>query len=127
MTYPEHVHAQQHLLADVAARIAAGTGDPAELHAAFLIARVYCEGGEAVGFRALGSPGAGVIPVYTSVEQLSLARGTVPWFATTGRDLLDLLPPGYDVLLDPAGLAPLRLRPSVLSSRIVVDVQSGAA
>ena len=104
-----------------------GTADAAELYACLLAARVYCEGSEAVGFRALGSPGSGVIPVFTSLEQLSLARGRGKWFVTTGRDLLELLPPGYDVLLDAAGVAPLRLRPAALSRRVVVDVQSGAA
>lgn len=121
------MHAQQRSLADVAAGVAAGTATPAELHAAFLAAEVFCEGGTTVGFRALGTPGAGVIPVFTSLDQLALARGPVRWFSTTGDDLLGLLPAGYDLLLDAAGPAPLRLRPAALTRRVVVDVRSGGA
>jgi hypothetical protein len=102
-------------LGDVAADVAAGRGAPADLHAAFLAATVYCERGDEPAFRALGMRGAGVIAVFSSPEQLALARGTVGWFALTGADLLDLVPRGYDLLLDPGGEAPLRLRPAALA------------
>ena len=114
-------------LADVAAAVAAGTADATELHAAFLAATVWCERDRDAGrpgFRALGEPGAGVVPVYSSVEQLALARGTVAWFACTGADLLTELPAGYDVLLDMGGTSPLRLRPDVLRRQVVIDVQT---
>ena len=51
------------------------------------------------------------MPVFSSVEQLALARGPVGWFSTTGADLLAQLPAGYDLVLDIAGQHPLRLRP----------------
>jgi hypothetical protein len=107
------------------AEIAADTPpDPAALHAAFLAATVYCERGDRPGFRALGEPGAGVVPVFSSIEQLALARGTVDWFATTGADLLSELPAGYDLLLDMGGPAPLRLRPSALRRQVVIEVDA---
>jgi hypothetical protein len=114
-------------LADVARDVAAGSATPADLHAAFLAATVYCERGAAPGFRALGAPGAGVVAVYSSEEQVALARGTVPWFALTGNDLLDQVPDGYDLLLDPGGAAPVRLRPAALVRRVSVDVEREAA
>jgi hypothetical protein len=112
-------------LADVVADAGAGRAGAAELHAAFLAATVYCERGERPGFRALGEPGSGVIPVYTSVEQLALARGTVGWFACTGADLLTELPAGYDLLLDMGGPAPLRLRSAALGQRVAIEVDTG--
>lgn len=78
---------------------------------------VFCERGADPGFRALGAPDAGLVPVFSSVEQLALARGAVPWFSMTGADLLDQLPPGYDLVLDIAGPGPLRLRTGALTVR----------
>jgi hypothetical protein len=111
-------------LADVARDVAEGDATPADLHAALLASTVYCERGTAPGFRALGAPGAGagVVPVFTSPEQLALARGTVPWFSLTGGELLDLLPEGYDLVLDLGGRSPLRLRTAALERRIVVEI-----
>lgn len=110
-------------LADVAADVALGDAGPHELHRAFLDSVVYCERAGGPGFRALGPAGAGVVPVFSSPEQLALARGTVEWFAVTGAQLLDLLPAGYDLLLDLAGPAPLRLRPSALTARTALDLR----
>lgn len=92
------------------------------MHAALLTAVVYCERGPRPGFRALGVAGSGVVPVFSSVEQLALARGTVPWFSMTGADLLDQLPEGYDLVLDIAGPSPLRLRADALTARITVSL-----
>lgn len=109
-------------LASVARQFAAGTATAHQLHDAFLSANVFCEAGETPGFIALGEPGTGVIPVFTSEAELALARGAVAWFSTTGADLLGLLPDGYDIALDMAGDTPLRLRPSALRRATVVDV-----
>jgi SseB protein N-terminal domain len=114
-------------LADVARDVTADAATPADLHAAFLAATVYCERGDEPGFRALGAAGEGLIPVYSSPEQLALARGTVPWFALTGSELLDLLPAGYDLLLDQGGPAPLQLRPAALVRRVSIDIEREAA
>ena len=104
-------------LADTARNVARGVADSRQLHDALLTAVVFCERGDAPGFRALGAPHAGVVPVFSSVDQLALARGAVPWFSMTGADLLDQLPPGYDLVLDIAGPAPLRLRTGALIVR----------
>lgn len=110
-------------LADTARDVALGVADSRLLHEALLAAVVFCERGADPGFRALGRPHAGVVPVFTSPEQLALARGTVPWFSMTGADLLDQLPPGYDLMLDIAGPAPLRLRTAALTTRPVVSLE----
>jgi hypothetical protein len=114
-------------LADVARDVPAGAATPADLLAALLASTVYCERGDQPGFRALGAAGQGLIPVYSSPEQLALARGTVPWFALTGSELLDLLPAGYDLLLDQGGNVPLRMRPAALTRRVSIDLEREAA
>lgn len=92
-------------------RLLAGEGDPPALLAALIAARLYCERPEQVGFAVLGPAGGGVVPVFTSEEQLALfTRGAGDWFATDGGDLLRLLPPGYDIAIDLAGPQPVRLR-----------------
>ena len=111
-------------LADVARDVAHGAGGgPRHLHETFLAATVYCERAEHPGLRALGAAHAGVVPVFSSPEQLALASGAVPWFSVTGAELLGLLPAGYDLVLDLAGPAPLRLRPGALTARAVLDVR----
>ncbi|HEX3816168.1 MAG TPA: hypothetical protein VHX59_25295 [Mycobacteriales bacterium] len=94
---------------DVARDVALGAAGPGELRRVLRAATTYCERGARPGFEALGRPGAGAICTFTSPEQLAFARGTVPWFSLPGGDLLDLLPAGYDLLLDLGGEAPLRL------------------
>jgi hypothetical protein len=118
--------AQAPVLADTLRDAAAGVAGPADVHAAFLGATVYCERGRAPGFRALGAAGAGVVPVFTSPEQLALARGTVAWFSLPGAELLDLLPDGYDLVLDIGGDTPLRLRPAALDRRLLVEAEAAA-
>lgn len=96
-------------LADTARDVALGLADSRRLYETFLAATVYCERGPDPGFRALGASEAGVVAIFSSVEQLALARGPVGWFSTTGTDLLSQLPAGYDLVLDIAGPHPLRL------------------
>ncbi len=122
--YAGYVLAHAPSLADVARGVARGATQPADLLEAFLAATIYCQRGSVPGFRALGSPRAGVVPVFSSPEQLGLASGTVPWFAMTGADLLDQLPPGYDLVLDIAGPSPLRLRAAALRARPVVGLRA---
>ena len=122
--YAEHVLAHAPSLADVARDVALGAVPPARLHEAFLTATVYCQRGSGPGFRALGAPRAGVVPVFSSPDQLALASGTVPWFSMTGADLLDQLPAGYDLVLDIAGPGPLRLRIAALSARPAVGLRA---
>jgi len=109
-------------LADVARDVSVGAASPQQLHRAFLDSVVYCERGETPGFRALGAPRAGMIAVFSSPDQLALARGAVGWFSLAGADLFDLMPPGYDLVLDMAGPTPLRLRPGAMTRRAALDV-----
>jgi hypothetical protein len=122
--YAEHVLAHAPSLADVARDVALGAAPPSRLHEVFLSTVVYCERGANPGFQALGAPRAGVVPVFSSTDQLALARGTVPWFALTGADLLNQLPAGYDLVLDMAGPAPLRLRSGALTARPALDLRA---
>ncbi len=110
-------------LADVAHDVAAGAATAAELHDVLLATTVYCERGVRPGFEALGRPGDGAVCIYTSPEQLAVARGAVPWFSLTGADLLDLLPAGYDLLLDLGSQTPLRLAVSALDRLVSIEVE----
>jgi SseB protein N-terminal domain len=109
-------------LGEVALAFAAGEADAHAVHEAFLRATLWCEAGDQPGFQALGTPGAGMVPVFTSETELARARGAVRWFSTTGADLLDLLPEHYDVVVDIAGEAPLRLRPAALRRTVVAEI-----
>jgi hypothetical protein len=71
---------------------------------------------------AFGVPPDAVVPVWTSEVELARSIGAGSWFSTTGADLLDLLPDGYDLVLDPDGDAALRLRPSALRRAPAVTV-----
>ncbi|MFI6708022.1 SseB family protein [Nonomuraea sp. NPDC050478] len=74
---------------------------------AFLRTRLYCQATESPGVVAVGPPGAGLVPAFTLPEALAAfaAAGkdeTEPrFFSATGKDLLDLIPEGYGVLVDP--------------------------
>ena len=109
----------------MAADVATGRATPQELHEAFLAATVFCEAGEKPGFVAVGPAGAGLVPVFSSEGELLRARGPVRWFATTGAEVLGLLPEGYDVVLDMAGEVPLRLRSAALERRTKTEVGWG--
>ena len=114
-------------LADTARDVASGVADSRRLHEAFLVATVYCERGADPGFRALGAPGAGVVPVFSSVEQLALARGPVRWFSTAGADLLAQLSAGSALVLDIAGQHPLRLCPGAAGVHATVSLGAVSA
>jgi len=92
------------------AKLAAGEGDPPALAAALRGALLYCVRPKHVGFEALGVPGDGMIPVFTSPEELVRWTGReTPWFAMAGADLVARFPDGYDLALDLAGEHPVRL------------------
>src|SRR5205823_5544807 len=64
---------------DIARAFGAGEADAQAVYEAFLGARFWCEAGDSPGVEALGSPGAGVVPVFTSEAELAQARGAVRW------------------------------------------------
>jgi hypothetical protein len=86
-------------------RTSGGAGQAA--FQAFQRARLYCEATDKPGVVAVGPPGKGLVPAFTSPEALSdyvTAKGgdlEPRFFSTVGADLLGLLPDGYAVLVDP--------------------------
>lgn len=89
----------------------------AALGPAFLAATVFAPAADRPGVLA---PAGGPVPVCTSLEQLARYAGPVRWLSTTGEDLLRTLPPGTDLLLDPAGETPLRLNADAVARTLAV-------
>lgn len=108
-------------LAEVARRVAAGRAGPAELLECFLAATVFCEAPDSPGVVPALTPQGPVVCMHSSLAELAAARGSAAWFSTTGIDLLDLLPAGHDLLLDPASEHVLRLRPASLRKAVRVQ------
>jgi type III secretion system (T3SS) SseB-like protein len=120
VTTPIH---DRNALAELAREVAGGTASAVDLHAALLAATVFCERGPRPGFIAWGRPDSGLIAVFSSVAELALARGRVDYFSLTGADLLDLLPSGYDLVLDIAGENPLRLSMDAVGRVATLEVE----
>ena len=112
-------------LAGVVRQFVGGAATAQTLYRAFLVATVYCQAGERPGFGAFGAPPDGLVPVCSSERELVRALGIVPWFAATGADVLSLLPAGYDIILDPGGETPLRLKTAALRPVSVATVDWG--
>jgi hypothetical protein len=119
------VQAAPSRLAEAARGYAEGTSSSDELEAAFESARVYCRAASETRpcFLAVDD----LVPVFSSEEELARyavargeAEGVVRWFSTTGREVLDLLPDGYGVALDPAGAYPLVLPASSIAHGVVL-------
>ena len=109
-------------LVDAAQRVLAGSGRPQELLDAFLESTVLCEAPDRPGVvPARTADGRDVVCVHSSAAQLAAARGVVPWFSTSGLDLLGLLPPGHDLLLDPAAPHAVLLRTDLLRRAVHVS------
>ena len=135
-------------LAETVRRAKDGRASPQDVFDAFIHARVYCERPEEPGFLTIAAPelAAGdasprsrilelaitasyptplptrLVPVFTSLEQFELFTGEGAWFSTTGADLLDLLPQGLDVWLDPAAEHAVRLASSATAVETVLHV-----
>jgi hypothetical protein len=95
-------------LREALAGFAGGTVSGEELTETFQRETVFCQRSEQPGFLAVGPPGAGLVPVFTSLDELSRyavtygLHGGIDWLSTTGADVLDLLPDGYGIVVDPA-------------------------
>ncbi|WP_432083412.1 SseB family protein [Streptomyces sp. WAC 04229] len=134
-------------LATTVRRAKSAEVSPQDVFDAFIHARVYCERPEEPGFLTVTEPeppAAGapprsrildlatttdtgpspalLVPVFTSLEQFELFTGGGAWFSTTGADLLDLLPPGLDVWLDPAAEHAVRLASAATAVEPVLHV-----
>jgi hypothetical protein len=59
---------------------------------------------------AFDTPAGGVVPVFSSLSELArfvvsqpeLATRETRWASTVGAEILQLVPPGYEITLDPA-------------------------
>ena len=84
--------------------------DAVQLQAAFDAGTVYVQrtttddGRPAVV--AVGQPGAGYVAFFSSLESLGAHAGECDWASAPGRDLVDLVPEGYGLVVDPAGPHP---------------------
>ncbi|MDF5751116.1 SseB family protein [Spongiactinospora sp. TRM90649] len=96
----------------------------------FCASDVFCEAARAPGFVAREIEGGMVIPVFSSLEALAgfaaqdalvrFATRRTGWFSARGQDLLDLLPDGFDLLLDPGADHAIRLRAGATVRRLMV-------
>ena len=86
----------------------------------FYVQRVPGEGG-APAVAALGPPGAGYLALYSSLEALAAQAGEWHWAAAPGADLLELVPPGYGVVVDPGGPQPAVLAAWAISRGVVIS------
>lgn len=137
-------------LVAVVRRAKKGEASPQDVFDEFLRARVYCERPEQPGFLAVPAPKSGggdggrsksrimdlltttsaentraaerLVPVFTSLEQFALFTDGGAWFSTTGADVLNLLPPGLDIWLDPAADHAVRLTSSATKSGPVLHI-----
>lgn len=89
-------------LAVVARQVWTGERGPADFLDAFAGAVVYAERREQPGLLVsdLGERGRWM-PVFSTPARLYAHAREVPYFFTTGADLLELVPPGVGVMVDP--------------------------
>ncbi|MEV5933743.1 SseB family protein [Streptomyces sp. NPDC052079] len=136
-------------LAETVRRAKCDEASPQNVFDAFVRARVYCERPQKPGFLTITAPEppagdapprsrildlatptadpatptpARLVPVFTSLEQFQLFTDGGAWFSTTGADLLDLLPPGLDVWLDPAAEHTVRLASAATAREPVLHI-----
>jgi SseB protein N-terminal domain len=69
---------------------------------------------------AFGPPGAGYVAMFSSAATLELHAGECDWASATGRDLLQLVPDGYGIVLDPAGPHAAVLPATAIQSGVVI-------
>ncbi len=80
----------------------------------------------AAAVAAVGEPGSGAVCLYTSLAELAAHAGECDWASAPGADLLDLVPEGYGVVVDPAGPFTVALPASALSRGVVMSRSWGA-
>jgi hypothetical protein len=89
-------------LAIVAQQIWSGSRGPGDFVDAFVSALVYAQRPEqpALLVTDLGERGKWMA-VFTTLERLAAHVGECDYFTTTGADLLELVPPGVGLMVDP--------------------------
>ena len=96
-------------LGDVRSRFANGDITASEFHAHFLTSRIFFLTEDRPSLMVLGDPPGGVAPVFSALSELArfvltrpeLATQENRWASTVGAEILQLVPPGYDITLDP--------------------------
>ena len=113
---------------DLAAALAAWRADEldnGQLQVAFDAATVYVQRTTTDDGRAavvaVGQPGAGCVALFSSLESLAAHAGECDWASAPGRDLVDLVPDGYGVVVDPAGPHPAVLPAAALRRGVVLS------
>ncbi|MFE7114597.1 SseB family protein [Streptomyces sp. NPDC057654] len=96
-------------LRDLVQQEAVASMTPAERLAQLCSARLYFQRPEQPGFFVAETLEGPVAPVFTSWEGLALFAGACEWASTTAADLVELLPEGVGVLVDPLGPRPFVL------------------
>ena len=113
---------------DLAAALAAWHADAIgfdQLQAAFDASTVYVprtttdDGRAAVV--AVGQPGEGYVAFFSSLESLAAHAGECDWASAPGRDLVDLVPEGYGLVVDPAGPHPAVMPARALRRAVVIS------
>ncbi|WP_158104156.1 SseB family protein [Amycolatopsis pretoriensis] len=89
-------------LANVARQVWSGSRGPNDFVDAFVSALVYVQRPEqpALLVTDLGERGKWMA-VFTTLERLAAHVGECGYFTTTGSDLLELVPPGVGLMVDP--------------------------
>lgn len=90
---------------------------------AFSAATIYSPAPERPGVVILDVDDMAVVPVFSSRELLDEFTDGGRWFSTTGLDLLDLLPGGVRVALDPNGPYPLLIDPAAAKLEYAVTLR----
>ena len=88
--------------------------------ATYYVQRVPGEGG-APAVAALGPPGAGFVAMFSSLDALAAYAGECDWASAPGADLLELVPPGYGVVVDPGGPHPAVLAAWAITRGVVIS------
>jgi SseB protein N-terminal domain len=117
-------------LGDAVERFVTGSLSAAEFTDRFRQSRVYALRRESPGFVAVGPPGAGYIPIFSSLTELARYGATFPsryaegvdWLSTTGEDLLTLLPEGYGLVVNVASEHAVRLDATAIDRQPVLTV-----
>ena len=97
----------------------------------FMVGRWYAMRAEDPGFLAVGPPGAGYVPIFSSLAELGdyaaafpdRHGGGIDWLTTVGDDLLSLLPQGYGLVVDVAGSHAVYLKADAIEAKPVLVVQ----
>ena len=104
-------------LGEARSRFANGEVTAAEFHARFLTSRVFFLTGEQPSLVVFGEPPGGVAPAFSALSELArfvlsrpeLATQENQWASTVGAEILEIVPAGYNITLDPTSPEPVTI------------------